>query len=103
MKKILIALLFLTGCSTNYYKSVDGVNFGLGVSLPNEEYLQIQAVNYLSGQKTTVKNTAQIFQVSEFVSSNDYFGVIHIRENRINSVYVVPVLTNNLEKAEAYK
>jgi len=40
MKRILlVALLLVTGCTSPFYKEVDGTSTILGVSLPDEQYI----------------------------------------------------------------
>ena len=39
MKKLVLALLLTAGCTTPFYKEVDGTNLLLGISLPDEQYI----------------------------------------------------------------
>ena len=89
MKRILlIALLLVAGCTSPFYKEVDGTSTILGVSLPDEQYIQINALSYLGGSKTIVREPASITHEYECWSTNSYFGVIHTQEYRKNSVKV---------------
>ena len=95
MKKILLAFaLALAGCSSPYYKEVDGTSVILGVSLPDEQYIQINALSYLGGSKTYVREPAVVTHEYETASTNSYFGVVHTREWRRSSVTVCP--TNSI-------
>lgn len=95
MKKLALALVFLAGCSSPFYKETDGTSVILGVSLPDEQYVQINALSYLGGSKTVVREPACIRHVYTSASSNSYFGVVHTREYRTNNIEVV--LTNKVE------
>lgn len=94
-----IAILFLMGCSSNYYKSIDGTSTILGISLPDEQYIQINALSYLGGGKTVVREPASIVHEYETRSTNDYFGIVHTREWRRAKITVFP--TNTVNSIEA--
>lgn len=97
MKRLLLAALLAAGCSSPFYKETDGTSTILGVSLPDEQYVQINALSYLGGSKTVVREPACIKHVYTAASTNSYFGVVHTREYRTNSIEVV--VTNRLEGA----
>ena len=93
MKKIVaIALAFFSaGCiSQSFYHSIDGTSTLLGVSLPYEQYIQINALSYLGGSKTTVKEPAKIEHEYECWSTNSYFGIVHTHEYRKSKITVRP-------------
>ena len=93
MKRLLlITLLLVAGCTSPFYKEVDGTSTILGVSLPDEQYIQINALSYLGGSKTIVREPANIEHEYECWSTNSYFGVIHTQEYRKNKIKVC--LTN---------
>lgn len=95
MKRLLlIALLLVAGCTSPFYKEVDGTSTILGVSLPDEQYIQINALSYLGGSKTIVREPASITHEYECWSTNSYFGVIHTQEYRKNKINVC--LTNTV-------
>jgi len=81
-KLFLAAVLLLAGCTTPYYKEVDGTSTILGVSLPDEQYIQINALSYLGGSKTIVKEPSVITHEYVTASTNSYFGMITTREYR---------------------
>lgn len=89
-KYLMLLLLFLTGCTSSFYHSIDGTSMLLGVSLPDEQYIQINALSYLGGSRTTVKDPAKIEHEYECWSTNSYFGVIHTHEYRKNKITVCP-------------
>ena len=60
MKKLVLATMLLAGCTSPFYKEVDGTSTILGVSLPDEQYIQINALSYLGGSKTYVREPASI-------------------------------------------
>lgn len=90
MKKLFLAALLLAGCAGQYYKEVDGTSTILGVSLPDEQYIQINALSYLGGSKTYVREPAKITHEYETAATNSYFGVVHTMEWRRSSVTVCP-------------
>lgn len=92
MKKMMISLLaaLSIGCANQYYKEVDGTSTILGVSLPEEQYIQINALSYLGGSRTSVKEPSVITHEYETWSSNTYFGVIHTGGYRKNKITVCP-------------
>ena len=98
MKKLVLALLLSAGCTTPFYKAVDGTNLLLGVSLPDEQYIQINALSYLCGAKTLVRQPACIKHTYTATSTNSYFGVIQTQEMRTNTIEVV--LTNKVESTK---
>lgn len=96
-KAIAVLFVALTGCTAPYYKEVDGTSTMLGVSLPDEQYIQINALSYLGGSKTVVREPACIVHEYTSASTNSYFGVIHTQEYRESKVTVTP--TNVVSKA----
>lgn len=91
----MLLLLLLTGCTSSFYHTIDGTSTILGVSLPDEQYIQINALSYLGGSKTYVREPASITHEYECWSTNSYFGVIHTQEFRKNRITVIP--TNVIE------
>ena len=93
MKKLILAAALFAGCAgcfSPYYKEVDGTSTILGVSLPDEQYIQINALSYLGGSKTTVKEPAKIEHEYECWSTNSYFGIVQTREYRKSKITVCP-------------
>lgn len=81
MKRLLIlGFLLLAGCRTSS-TYIEGNSLALGLYVPSSGQLYgVQALSWLSGCKVSVP-TNQAFAISrEFSSSNDYFGIVHIRE-----------------------
>lgn len=97
MKKLIaiVLTLIVCGCYSPYYKEVDGTSTILGVSLPDEQYVQINALSYLGGSRTTVKEPAKIMHEYECWSTNSYFGIIHTHEYRKSKITVCP--TNDVK------
>ena len=53
----------------------------LGIYIPaNGQMYGIQALSWLSGCKVEMPTNQQFKICREFSASNDYFGVVHIRE-----------------------
>lgn len=99
MKRLmLVALLLVAGCTSPFYKEVDGTSTILGVSLPDEQYIQINALSYLGGSKTIVREPACIKHSFVSASTNSYFGVIYTQEYRTNCIEVV--LTNKVDSTQ---
>lgn len=101
MKKLLLIGLLLAGCAGQYYKEVDGTSTILGVSLPDEQYIQINALSYLGGSKTYVREPATIIHEYETAATNSYFGVVQTREWRRSAITVCP--TNGVFGIEKHK
>lgn len=101
MKKLLLALTALAGCAAPYYKEIDGTSTVLGVSLPDAQYIQVDALSYLGGSKTCVREPAVVIHEYETASTNSYFGVVRTSEWRRSSVTVCP--TNGAWTAQAEK
>ena len=78
------------GCASPYYKEVDGTSTILGVSLPDEQYIQINALSYLGGSKTYVREPAVITHEYETSATNSYFGMVKTREWRKSVITVCP-------------
>ena len=82
MMKILALAVFLmlAGCHTSSTYT-EGTSLALGIYIPSGGQLYgVQAISWLSGCKVDMP-TNQQFKISrEFQASNDYFGVVHIRE-----------------------
>lgn len=76
----LAAFLLLAGCASRQ-TYIEGTSLKLGLYVPAGGQLYgIQALSWLSGCRFDAC-TNQQFRISrEFQSSNDYFGVVHIRE-----------------------
>lgn len=92
MKNLALVLLLLScGCVKTYYRNVDGVSASVAVSLPDEDMFKIQLVEYISGNKTMVKEPATISQQYKTYSTNEYlWGMIKINERRENDITVTP-------------
>lgn len=80
----------MVGCSSPYYKDVNGTSTILGVSLPDEQYIQINALSYLGGSKTIVREPSSIIHQYETYSTNTYFGIVQTREYRKSMLTVCP-------------
>ena len=76
----LCILLMLAGCHTSS-TYIEGSSLALGIYVPAGGQLYgVQALSWLSGCKVDMP-TNQEFKISRtFQASNDYFGVVHIRE-----------------------
>lgn len=101
MKKLmLIAMLCLVGCSTPFYKNVEGESDSIGITLPDEEQIKIQVVNHLNGQCVKVMNPSVIVHEWTSSSTNSYLGIIHVNESRNGRIEVHPSQTNVVDKAQ---
>lgn len=98
MKKLmLIAMLCLVGCSTPFYKNVEGESDSIGITLPDEEQIKIQVVNHLNGQCVKVMNPSVIVHSWNSSATNSYFGIIHVQEHREGQIEVHPIQTNRVD------
>lgn len=98
MKKILTIALLATalGCSMPFYKNVDGEDDLVGIALPTEADIQINAIHHINGDKIVVKDASSIQHEWKVASSNSYFGIIKIYECRYGKISVCP--TNCVHK-----
>ena len=72
--------LLLAGCHTSSTYT-EGSSLNLGIYIPASGQLYgVQALSWLSGCKVTVPTNNQFKISREYTASNDYFGVVHIRE-----------------------
>lgn len=80
-KLLALSLLALAAGCISRQTYMEGQSLKLGLYVPAGGQLYgIQALSWLSGCKVDMP-TNQQFKISrEFQSSNDYFGVVHIRE-----------------------
>lgn len=86
MKFFAVALLLLAGCHTSS-TYVEGNSLALGIYVPASGQLYgIQALSWLSGCKVYVPTNQQVRISREFSSSNDYFGIVHIREKTATKI-----------------
>ena len=80
----LIALAFfvlLAGCYTSQSTYIEGTSLALGIYIPASGQLYgVQALSWLSGCKVDMPTNQQFKLCREYSASNDYFGVVHIRE-----------------------
>ena len=82
MKKLiaLAVFLLLAGCHTSS-TYIEGSSLALGLYIPSSGQLYgVQALSWLSGCKVEMPTNQQFKLCREFSASNDYFGVVHIRE-----------------------
>ena len=60
---------------------MEGSSLKLGIYVPaNGQLYGIQALSWLSGCKVDMPTNQQFKLCREYAASNDYFGVVHIRE-----------------------
>ena len=82
MTKILAlaAFLLLAGCHTSS-TYIEGSSLSLGIYIPSSGQLYgVQALSWLSGCKVDMPTNQQFKLCREYTASNDYFGVVHVRE-----------------------
>ena len=87
----------LCGCSTSFYKQVEGESDVVGITIPDEEFIKLQVISHMNGTKTTVRDISKIKHEYMFSSTNSYFGLINVQEFRKGKIEVEPVSTNNVE------
>ena len=81
MKYLALAFfLLLAGCHTSS-TYIEGNSLALGLYIPASGQLYgVQALSWLSGCKVEIPTNQEFKICREFSASNDYFGVVHIRE-----------------------
>ena len=90
----------LCGCSTSFYKQVEGEVDVVGITIPDEEFIKLQVISHMNGTKTTVRDISKIKHEYLFSSTNAYFGLINVKEFRKGKVEVEPVSTNHVEQVK---
>lgn len=83
-------MLMLYGCTNVFYKNVDGESDIVGVTIPDEEMVKLQIIQHLNGQTVKVKDRSTISHEWRSSSTNEYFGIIKIRESRYGKISVTP-------------
>lgn len=89
-KYLILPLLLLAGCTSNFYHSTEGTSTILGIYLPEESCIKINMLSYLGGSKTCVREPSRIRHEYESSSTNSYFGVVKTVETRKGSIEVEP-------------
>ena len=84
---LVLSLLALVAGCVSRQTYTEGTSLKLGLYVPAGGQLYgIQALSWLSGCRVDAC-TNQEFRISrEFQSSNDYFGVVHIREKTTTKI-----------------
>lgn len=76
----LAAFLLLAGCASRQ-TYLEGTSLKLGLYVPAGGQLYgIQALSWLSGCRVDSWTNSEFRISREYTASNDYFGVVHIRE-----------------------
>ena len=86
----------LCGCSTTFYKQVEGEVDVVGITIPDEEFIKLQVISHMNGTKTTVRDISKIKHEYMLSSTNSYFGIINVQELRKGKIEVEPVSTNHV-------
>ena len=92
MRFLALALfLLLAGCHTSS-TYIEGSSLALGLYIPASGQLYgVQALSWLSGCKVDMPTNQQVKISREFSASNDYFGVVHIREKTKTQIEPKPL------------
>ena len=79
---IALSLLVLASGCVSQSRYLEGRSLKLGLYVPAGGQLYgIQALSWLSGCSVDAYTNSEFRITREFQSSNDYFGVVHIREH----------------------
>ena len=97
---VFIYVLLCQGCSTTFYKQVEGESDVVGITIPDEEFIKLQVISHMNGTKTTVRDISKIKHEYLFSSTNSYFGIINVQEFRKGKIEVEPVSTNHVEQVK---
>lgn len=98
MRYLICCLLLLAGCQNPFFKSTDGTATQIGLSLPANESIQIQAISYLNGQSIYVKDIANIKYKFTSSQSNEYFGVIRTVNFRTSDLVINPTNSYSIKQ-----
>lgn len=91
MRFVVVAfVLFTLGCSSSYYRSLDGTSTSVGICVPESDTMRLDVVQYLSGSRVSVKDKGTITHEYKCSSTNSYFGLIRTQEHRESRVVVRP-------------
>ena len=83
--------LLLAGCHTSS-TYIEGSSLALGIYIPASGQLYgVQALSWLSGCKVDIPTNQEFKICREFSASNDYFGVVHIREKTKTQIEPKPL------------
>ena len=83
--------LLLAGCHTSS-TYIEGSSLALGIYIPASGQLYgVQALSWLSGCKVEIPTNQEFKICREFSASNDYFGVVHIREKTKTQIEPKPL------------
>ena len=83
--------LLLAGCHTSS-TYIEGSSLALGIYIPASGQLYgVQALSWLSGCKVDIPTNQEFKICREFQASNDYFGVVHIREKTKTQIEPKPL------------
>lgn len=81
--KLILGMILglVLGCTTDRNAYVEGNSLALGLFVPNGSgVVGVQAVTWLSGCRFSSSTNLPMKVSREFCSSNDYLGVVHVRE-----------------------
>lgn len=94
--------VLIAGCTVPYFRAVDGTDMLVGLSIPEETYTQLQVLNYLNGQKVTVKDQSAVTYKWTHSETNDYFGVVHTKTSRSGEISANPkeIKTNEAKQTD---
>lgn len=103
MRLILFSMLLtLTlGCTAPFFKSVQGTSTSIGITIPNEEVIELEALHYLNGEKVVVREPAIIRYKFKASETNSYLGIVRTQSWRESDLSVS--VTNAFGKAEGTK
>ena len=57
---VFIYVLLCQGCSTTFYKQVEGEVDVVGITIPDEEFIKLQVISHMNGTKTIVRDISKI-------------------------------------------
>lgn len=86
---LITLLLFLSGCTVPYFRSIQGTSVTAGISLPAEGNAELQIMSYLSGEKIQIKDKSNIsYSYTHTATNNYFFGMIKTEEFRNGKIKV---------------
>ena len=90
--------IIVAACHNYYYVQHSGSIFNAGLTVPEVEHVQIDAVNAIDGCILKVKEKSEIEHAFEQASTNNYFGIIFTKSWLKSKTKIKPSQTNSVDK-----
>jgi hypothetical protein len=84
----MLATWLLSGCTSYYFKSTQGTLTNVGLTVPNNNLMQVQIASYLHGDNISIRDKSKVIYRWSTSETNNYFGLIKTMNNRKGSIKV---------------